>query len=99
MKNASDIESLEEVGIQERPVDKWSTFTFLGKSEVKKHAGVGFGGFSNSSEVFLRSFCLQLIRRILSVEDFRLLRAWPFEGARLFTGETTRVSWTPVKLA
>lgn len=23
----------------------------------------------------------------------------PFEGARLFTGETTRVSWTPVKLA
>ena len=41
---------------------------------------------------------IQRAREIFSVED-SFANAPPFEGARLFTGETTRVSWTPVKLA
>lgn len=63
-----------------------------------KDAGGGIRWrFSNlPSEVWI---LVQLARKIFSVEDSPFPNAPPFEGARLFTGETTRVSWTPVKLA
>jgi len=74
-------------------------FTFLGMSrgKVKWNAGGGIRWrFSNLPEVWM---FVQRAREIFSVEDSPFANAPPFEGARLFTGETTRVSWTPVKLA
>lgn len=77
-----------------------STFTFLGKSEVRNTRvldSVTFLEFAASfSTILLLTTCP---KNFVRGRDFRLFRAWPFEGARLFTGEATRVSWTPVKLA